>query len=722
MRSLVAALTLVASTALAVPCTELPVLFLVQDKSGSMNFAPDGTAASASNPSKWSIARQVVPTLASNFNNRFRFAAAMYPTDTATFNCSTASIYAPISTQTSGITNAYNSAVPGGGTPTAASLQAVRAHINAQNLATPAYVLLITDGLPNCNTSLDANSCTPTSTAACGTVPPAQSSCGLGAKDCLDTQASVQAAAALYAAGIKVFVVGFDSTLVAGNNKAVLDAIASAGGTSSSYSASNQTQLTNVLNTIALNTATCCQDVCTAGASQCLSNGSRRTCSLDSAIGCTTWTTTQCQAGTTCSNGTCQGCSNTCTAGAARCASNGNVEQCVANAQGCTSWQTADTCGYGEICASAQCNSCQACTSGASRCTANGIETCEWNVITGCTSWRAGTCASGSVCTNGSCTACNTACTAGAKRCANKTVETCVANAQGCTSWQAGETCTDFCSGGACGTCGTNCTAGQTRCQGANGVETCIIDANSCPAWGPAQQCAPNSYCANGSCMTCATSCTQGAKRCGASGTTEECRLDSMGCTAWAQTGQCDVGGGERCDMGVCIPPCPVICEPGARQCSANRPQSCQAGPSGCYVWRDETACGSEQACVGGNCEDSCGSGEIEFCPNGKECVGLPEGRFCLSTDGGVGGGAGGGDGTTGGGNGSGTGGGSGAGNGADGGSNSNGSGSETTEPGGPQRIGAAAMGCNCNTVDAGAVPLLAMGLMLVLRRRQARR
>lgn len=265
MRSLIAALTLLASTALAVPCAELPVLFVVQDKSGSMNFAPDGTTASAANPSKWTIARQVVPALASDFNNRFRFGAAMYPRDTTTFNCSTGTIVSAISTSTAGITSAYNSAVPGGGTPTAASLQAVRTHIAAQGLATPAYVLLITDGLPNCNTGLDANTCTPTSTAACGTVPPAQSSCGLGAKDCLDTQASVTAAQQLFAAGVKVFVVGFDSTLIAGNNKAVLDAIAAAGGTSSAYVANNQAQLTNVLNTIAQNTATCCQDVCAAG-------------------------------------------------------------------------------------------------------------------------------------------------------------------------------------------------------------------------------------------------------------------------------------------------------------------------------------------------------------------------------------------------------------------------------------------------------------------------
>ena len=226
--------------------------------------------------------------------------------------------------------------------------------------------------------------------------------------------------------------VGFDSALTAGNNKAVLDAIAAAGGTGVAHVASNQAQLTSTLNTIAVNTATCCKDVCATGASICSGTGARQTCQMDAAIGCTTWVTQQCASGSSCANGTCSQCSNTCSAGATRCA-NGNAEQCVANAQGCTSWQPAQTCGYGEVCSNGSCNTCQACTMGASRCTATGVETCEWSVLSGCTQWTARACAAGSTCTNGSCATCNATCTAGAKRCANKTVETCVADASGCT-------------------------------------------------------------------------------------------------------------------------------------------------------------------------------------------------------------------------------------------------------------------------------------------------
>jgi MYXO-CTERM domain-containing protein len=253
-------------------------------------------------------------------------------------------------------------------------------------------------------------------------------------------------------------------------------------------------------------------------------------------------------------------------------------------------------------------------------------------------------------------------------------------------------------------------------------VETCIVDSNNCPAWGPVQQCNPNSFCQGGVCNQCATSCTQGSKRCGANGGTEECRLDAMGCTAFVATGQCNTGEGERCDQGVCIPPCQNACDPGAGQCMNGRPQSCEQGPTGCFIWRDQPVCGTEQQCVSGTCRNLCSSDEFETCPNGEVCTGLVEGRFCLPVDpdAGVGGGAGGGTGTGGG-----SGGGAGAGSGADAGTGAGGGTGGGNEnhgaeevPGGSGKIGAVGMGCNCNSVDAGLLPLLALGLTLLRRRR----
>ncbi len=623
--AVVVVVTFGALPARAAPCTDLPVLFIVQDKSGSMNFAPDGTTASASNPSKWSTAQQVVPNLATQFSNRFRFGVAMFPGATTTFNCTTGSVVQGVSSSPSGVATAYSAAVAGGGTPTAQSLLMTKSYLLGLGLSTPAYVLLITDGLPNCDLGLDPNSCTAT-TPGC-----ANNSCGLGAKDCLDDNATVSAAASLWAAGIKVFVVGFDTNFTAGNNKAVLDAIASAGGTGAAYVATNQSQLSSTLSQIALNTATCCQDVCSAGSALCTANGQQQLCQLDPSIGCTTWVTNSCPNRSTCVGGQCQTCQDQCSLGAARC-NNGSAEQCVTAAGGCTAWTTSEVCGYGERCASGQCNSCVGCNMGDSRCGPNGLETCDWDFLSGCTQWTPSQCSTGTTCQGNSCVACNTTCTAGTSRCNGNGIETCVADAQGCTNWQQTQTCSGFCSGGACGVCGTSCTPGDVRCNGA-GVETCGIDANNCSVWNPAQGCAANQFCQAGACTTCATSCTQGAKRCGAGGATEQCQLDATGlCTTWVSSGQCAQG--ETCSQGVCVPPCQDACTAGAAQCTpSGTPQSCEVGPTGCTVWRDQADCALGQVCYVGTCRPLCSNTEIDDCPVGMECTGTTSGQVCLPSE-----------------------------------------------------------------------------------------
>ena len=139
------------------------------------------------------------------------------------------------------------------------------------------------------------------------------------------------------------------------------------------------------------------------------------------------------------------------------------------------------------------------------------------------------------------------------------------------------------------------------------------------------------------------------------------------------------------------------------------RPQTCQTGPTGCFIWRDEPVCGTDQQCVTGQCRTVCTSGEVETCPAGTVCTGITEGRFCLPGDadaGVVDAGSGGGSAVD-------------AGAGGGGGSSSSNSGEETI-PGGNGRVGAVAMGCHCNAVDAGLLPLLALGMML--RRRRAGR
>src|SRR4051794_18283817 len=98
MRSL--ALTLIvalclSADAFAARCpADLPVLFIVQDKSGSMNQPPDPNVPT--DPTKWASAAAAVPQLTSQFANRFRFGVHMYPGATATFNCTVGSTVAPV--------------------------------------------------------------------------------------------------------------------------------------------------------------------------------------------------------------------------------------------------------------------------------------------------------------------------------------------------------------------------------------------------------------------------------------------------------------------------------------------------------------------------------------------------------------------------------------------------------------------------------------------------
>jgi uncharacterized protein (TIGR03382 family) len=227
------------------------------------------------------------------------------------------------------------------------------------------------------------------------------------------------------------------------------------------------------------------------------------------------------------------------------------------------------------------------------------------------------------------------------------------------------------------------------------------------------------------------------------------------------QTAQCDVGGGERCDLGVCIPPCQNACTAGARQCASKNPQRCEVGPTGCTIWRDEGACPGTSTCVTGGCYEHCGSDELETCaPAGTICTGLPEGRFCLPGTGSGGGNAGGGTATAGGnaGGGSGTAGGTASGGGATGagggtgsgggvgsgggtasgsgggtsssaggspvGGSAGGTGSNVVGVDGPSpntdRIGAKGMGCGCSSAD-GAMPFFVALALVGLSRRRAR-
>ncbi|MBS2026534.1 MAG: VWA domain-containing protein [Deltaproteobacteria bacterium] len=615
--ALVAALTLGAPRAHATACSELPVLLVVQDRSGSMADVPDPS----SSDSKWDIAASVVPQVLNQYNNQFQFGLMYLPGSSDA--CDPGYIDQPVPSTANDIANSYSNTGPQGATPTAQSLAVATQYLNSLNLNVPAYILLITDGMPNCNGSLNGSSCT--CTVSGGACDPNQGGTNL---DCLDDTDTEDASAAAYAAGYPVYVVGFGDASTAGNNKTVLDGIASNGGTGHAYSANNQSQLDTQLNTIVGSVGSCCMNICVQGQTNCDPNGNVTQCVLLPS-GCLGWgTPSSCGSGTTCSNGSCQSCTGTCAPGSTQCGFFGDLETCVADANGCTDW-TSDFCPSGSTCSGDSCQSCAStCTAGETQCQGDTLYTCTTD-YEGCTSWQASSCGYGSVCSvsggNAACVACNTACSAGSQTCADaQTSELCVADNLGCTTWQtascgAGQTC----SGGSCNECNA-CNVGDWRCAG-NGPQTCVDLGNGCTGWQDAQPCAAGQICQAGACVDCSGQCNVGDVQCDGNGV-QTCEPQAGACNAWVTTQTC--GNNELCSGGAC---CQNTCEDGDVECGPNgEVLTCVGSAGSCPTWQ-ASSCGAGSTCIAGACAMPCTTtNELSSCPAGYQCQTSAQGSFCV--------------------------------------------------------------------------------------------
>lgn len=117
------------------------------------------------------------------------------------------------------IYDALNPIIPCGGTPIAASLSAARTYLNNMETGHPAYVVLATDGAPNCNSGLNGNTC------EC--VAPTPPGCSDYVLNCLDDERTYSIIDSLRSDGINVFVIGIEAS----QWREVLDVMASRGGT-----------------------------------------------------------------------------------------------------------------------------------------------------------------------------------------------------------------------------------------------------------------------------------------------------------------------------------------------------------------------------------------------------------------------------------------------------------------------------------------------------------
>lgn len=142
----------------------------------------------------------------------------------------------------SAIADELNRARVMGGTPTAASLRAARSHL--ASLEGDGYVLLVTDGAPNCNAALDGRSCTCVAT-----------NCVSNHLNCLDDVEAVNAVEELAEAGIRTYVIGYDTAGWAH----VLDRMAAAGATgrTTHFPVGDQASLADALSEIGGTLSSC---------------------------------------------------------------------------------------------------------------------------------------------------------------------------------------------------------------------------------------------------------------------------------------------------------------------------------------------------------------------------------------------------------------------------------------------------------------------------------
>jgi hypothetical protein len=209
-----------------------------------------------------------------------RFGLAMFPGDAAQQGgnpCTVGSIFEdPVEYNGSYITNDLQTASPGGGTPTADTLNQL-AQDPALNdpLHTP-YVLIVTDGAPNCNTAnasqclacvADHSQCTGPQNSD-GTSPFCNSdteppwNCERNGTDCLDGNGMLAAIKTLRSKGVVTIVLGLGSDTVDPNAYAILNAAAIAGGdprqgSPSFYQASTAADLAMFINQIAQSVSQC---------------------------------------------------------------------------------------------------------------------------------------------------------------------------------------------------------------------------------------------------------------------------------------------------------------------------------------------------------------------------------------------------------------------------------------------------------------------------------
>jgi hypothetical protein len=264
---------------------EVPYIMLVVDKSGSMTQP----VSSGSTTSKWEDLLEAFANNSSGFlpqsRELARFGLAHFPTDDL---CGAGTIDVPLDPNNNNVDvvmSKLRAIDPSGGTPIAPTLDIVRSEprLVTEEPGRLRFVMLLTDGLPNCNGSSEnvqrcnacnssGGNCTDYQRNECYPTNSDDGYCDEGmtqgvpkGADCLDSNGTVQAITKFREMGVDTFVIGFglgQGSSLAAVGSWVLNQAAEAGGRARAgetkfYPASNRTELEAALEEILHQTQQC---------------------------------------------------------------------------------------------------------------------------------------------------------------------------------------------------------------------------------------------------------------------------------------------------------------------------------------------------------------------------------------------------------------------------------------------------------------------------------
>jgi hypothetical protein len=220
-----------------------PDILIVQDRSLSMNQNADGSSCgtTCATTGKWAQMTAALNAVASLTDTTVNWGLKFFASGNSgcTVNNAPEVPVAPMSA--TAIASAIGGVTPGSNTPTRAAMDAAVAYMQTLTDPNPKYILLATDGMPNC--------------PAAG---------GNAMTD--DSPAAIASVAAAATAGFPTFIVGIGSTMA----DATLNSMATAGGVpqvgaaTSFYQVNDTAQLETVLQTIVGSVASCTFNLGTA--------------------------------------------------------------------------------------------------------------------------------------------------------------------------------------------------------------------------------------------------------------------------------------------------------------------------------------------------------------------------------------------------------------------------------------------------------------------------